>query len=106
MAGKKARGWRAKTRAKITSSRIKPTVNKLLRTFEAGQAVQIVINGSIHAGMPFRRFHGLTGNVVRMQGRSAIIQIKQGAQDCELVVAPIHLKEIQQTAAAVEAKAE
>lgn len=104
MAGKKARGFRAKTRAKITASRIKPTITRLMRTFEVGQAVQVVINGSIHAGMPFRRFHGLTGNVTRMQGRSAIVQIKQGAQDCELIVAPIHLKEVQQTPAAEAVK--
>ena len=100
MAGKKARGYRAKTRAKITAHRTRPTVTKLLRTFETGDTVQVVINGSIHAGMPFRRFHGLTGTVKYMQGRAAIVDIMQGNQRCEIIVNPIHLKEIVQQEAA------
>ena len=96
MAGKKARGHRAKSRAKITSRRTTPTITTKLRTFEPGQAVQIVIDGSVHSGMPFRRFHGLTGKVERMQGRAAIVKVQQGSQWCELVVGPVHLKEIGQ----------
>ncbi|MEK6970125.1 MAG: 50S ribosomal protein L21e [archaeon] len=96
MAGKKARGFRAKSRAKITARRIKPTVTMRLRTFEKGQAVQIVIDGSIHSGMPFRRFHGLTGKVEGMQGRAAIVEIQQGSQWCQLIVSPVHLQEIEQ----------
>ncbi len=94
MAGKKARGFRAKTRAKITARRERPTVTRLLRTFNAGDTVQIVIHGSVHAGMPFRRFHGLTGKVSGMQGRAVVVNVKQGNQDCQVVVNPIHLKEI------------
>ncbi|MFH0970366.1 MAG: 50S ribosomal protein L21e [Candidatus Diapherotrites archaeon] len=97
MAGKKARGWRAKSRAKITS-RGNPTVTTRLRTYKEGETVQIVINGRIHSGMPFRRFHGLTGNVVRMQGKSVIVNVQQGSQWCELVVNPVHLKSIEQRA--------
>lgn len=97
MAGKKARGHRANTRAKITARRIKATVTTRLRTYKEGEAVQIVIDGSIHAGMPFRRFHGLTGKVERMQGRCAVVKIQQGSQWCELVVNPVHLQVIGQT---------
>ena len=96
MAGKKARGHRAKTRAKITASKTKATPTTLLKTYEAGDTVQMVINGSVHKGMPFRRFHGLTGKVIGMQGRAVRVAVDQGAQHCELVVNPIHLKEIQQ----------
>lgn len=101
MAGKKARGFRAKSRAKITARRVKATITTQLRTFEPGQAVQIVIDGSNHGGMPFRRFHGLTGKVERMQRRAAIVKIQQGSQWCELVVSPVHLQIIEQ----MEAKA-
>ena len=96
MAGKKARGHRARTRAKITAQRERPTVTKLLKTYEAGQTVQMVINCSVHKGMPFRRFHGLTGTVLGMQGRAVHIAVMQGSQHCELFVNPIHLKEIAQ----------
>lgn len=94
MAGKKARGHRAKTRAKITASKTRATPTALLKTYEAGQTVQMVINGSVHKGMPFRRFHGLTGVVLGMRGRAIRVSVKQGNQDCELIVNPIHLKEI------------
>lgn len=93
MAGKKARGKRANTRAKITS-RGKATVNELLRTFEAGEKVQIYIHGGIHRGMPFRRFHGLTGDVTGMQGRAVVIKVNLGNQICEVVANPIHVKGI------------
>ncbi len=96
MAGKKARGKRAKTRAKIAAHANRPTVTKLLRTFSEGDTVQIVINGSVHRGMPFRRFHGLTGKVLGMQGRAVRVEVQQGSQWCELIVNPIHLKEIHQ----------
>ncbi|MEK6821109.1 MAG: 50S ribosomal protein L21e [archaeon] len=102
MAGKKARGWRAKTRAKITA-RGKPTVTQRLRTYDAGQAVQVVINGAFHSGMPFRRFQGLTGNVLRMQGRAAIVKVRQRDQWCEIIVSPVHLKVIDNTAMVAEA---
>ena len=103
MAGKKARGKRAKTRAKIAAHAQRPTVTRLLRTYNKGDTVQIVINGAMHRGMPFRRFHGLTGTVTGMQGRAVCIDIKQGNQDCELVVNPIHLKEIYQQSKATDA---
>lgn len=96
MAGKKARGHRAKTRAKITAGKTRATPTALLKTYEAGQTVQMVINGSVHKGMPFRRFHGLTGTVLGMQGRAVRVAVKQGNQDCELIVNPIHVKEIHQ----------
>jgi large subunit ribosomal protein L21e len=96
MAGKKARGWRAKTRAKVTAHRIKPTITQRLRTFKEGETVQVIINGAFHSGMPFRRFHGLTGKVTGMQGRAAIVKLQLGNQWCELVVSPVHLKDIKQ----------
>ena len=99
MAGKKARGWRAKTRAKITAHATRPTVTQLLRTFQAGETVQIVINGSVQAGMPFRRFHGLTGKVTGMQGRAVCVRVNLGNQPRELVVNPAHVKVISQTPA-------
>lgn len=96
MANKKARGYRAKTRAKITGSATRPTVNQLLQTFEANETVQVVINGTIHAGMPFRRFHGLTGKVMGNQGRAVKVKVNQGNQECVVIVNPIHLKRLSQ----------
>lgn len=96
MASKKARGKRAKTRYKIAAPATKASVNKHLQSFEAGETVQIVINGSIHAGIPFRRFHGLTGTVMGMQGRAVKVNVKQGNRPCSVIVGAVHLKPIQQ----------
>ncbi len=99
MANKKAIGKRAKTRYKITASATTPTPTRLLGNFQEGDAVRIKINGAIHAGIPFRRFHGLTGKVIGKQGRAIKVAVLQGNQHCEIVVMPIHLKKVEQVAA-------
>ncbi len=104
MASKKARGKRANTRYKIAAPKTKASINKHLQTFESGETVQIVINGSIHAGIPFRRFHGLTGNVVGMQGRAVKVRVMQGNQPCIVIVGAVHVKPIQQEAKAAVIK--
>lgn len=96
MASKKAKGFRAKTRHKISKSLVRPTVTRLLDTFSNGEAVQIVINGSVHDGMPFRRFHGLTGKVVESQGGAVKVKVRQGDRWCDVIANPIHLKKIHQ----------
>lgn len=98
MASKKARGKRANTRYKIAAPATKASVNKTLQTFEPGQTVQIVINGSIHAGIPFRRFHGLTGTVESMQGRAVKMKVYQGNRLCTVIVGAVHVKPIYQEA--------
>ncbi|MDP2666556.1 MAG: 50S ribosomal protein L21e [Candidatus Diapherotrites archaeon] len=94
MANKKARGYRANTRAKIRGAATRPTVNQLLQTFDVDETVQIVINGTIHAGMPFRRFHGLTGQVIGHQGRAVKVKAYLGNQTCIVILNPIHLKRL------------
>ena len=95
MPNKKAKGKRAKTRQKFSRKGPKLSVNKLLRKFEVGDNVQIVVNGSIHAGLPPRRFHGLSGTVEKKQGRSYIVAVYDGNLLKHLPVTPAHLKKIE-----------
>ena len=93
MASKAARGKRAKTRNKISRKGPKVTVNKLLQEIPVGRQVDIVINASVQGrGMPFRRFHGMTGTVTGKQGTAFKVSLYQGNQPVELVVGPAHLR--------------
>jgi large subunit ribosomal protein L21e len=62
-----------------------------MQTFEVGEKANIVIDPSIHAGMPHHRFHGLTGEVVRMQGNAVVLSIYDGNKPKLLIVRPEHL---------------
>ncbi|MHA2162766.1 MAG: 50S ribosomal protein L21e, partial [Candidatus Thorarchaeota archaeon] len=63
---KKSHGFRARTRSlmskKVRKRGISP-LSSVLVDYEVGQRVDIVINPSVHKGMPHRRYHGRTGVV-------------------------------------------
>ncbi|MCD6434614.1 MAG: 50S ribosomal protein L21e, partial [Candidatus Diapherotrites archaeon] len=66
-----------------------------LAEIKLGKRVAIKIEPSIHKGMPFRRFHGLTGVVVGKQGEAYKVKIKDGKKEKELIVGAAHLKELE-----------
>jgi len=88
MPSKKAKGKRSKTRDKL-KSRGKVTVNKLLQQIPEGAKVDIVIESSVHSGIPDKRFHGFTGKVIGKQGRAYLIKLEK--QGVKLVVGAAHL---------------
>jgi large subunit ribosomal protein L21e len=92
MASKKAKGKRAKTRRLFKRKTSKPTVNTLLQEFNVGDKVVIKVNPSIHSGMPFRRFHGKTGVVKRLQGKCYVVEVMDGNLKKNVIVGAAHLK--------------
>jgi large subunit ribosomal protein L21e len=68
----------------------KPTINDMLRKFEIGQKVHIVIRSS----SPFQhpRFHGKTGTVIAKAGRSYVVEFNDGNSPKKLQLTPEHLK--------------
>ncbi|MDO8427679.1 MAG: 50S ribosomal protein L21e [Candidatus Diapherotrites archaeon] len=96
MTNKPSKGKRAKTRNLFRAKRV-ITVNEVLKTFEPNDKVQIVIQGSFHGGLPFRRFQGLTGTVIKSQGTCYEVHVfKPNAKHVnKIVVHPVHLKKIQ-----------
>ncbi|MFA4907476.1 MAG: 50S ribosomal protein L21e [archaeon] len=92
MSCKKARGKRANTRAKFSRKGPKPTVNKLLQEIPEGKSVQIKIDSAVHAGMPFRRFHGLTGKVKGRQGSAYLVSISHYGKPKVVLVGAGHVK--------------
>jgi large subunit ribosomal protein L21e len=88
-------GPRKKTRylmKKELRKRGLPPVSALIQNFEIGQKVHVVIEPSIHKGMPHRRFHGKTGTVTGRRGRAWVLDVMDG-DSCKTVIAlPQHLK--------------
>ncbi len=92
---KMSRGTRAGTRRIISRKprqRGLTPITHTLRTFEAGESVNIVIDPSIHSGMPHKRFHGLTGIVHRIQGSAYIVKVKVGNKFKYPIITPEHLR--------------
>ena len=64
-----------------------------LQKFNANDRVNIVIDPSVHKGMPHKRFHGLTGIVKKKQGYSYVIKVKVGNKFKYPIISSEHLKE-------------
>ncbi|MFX0107005.1 MAG: 50S ribosomal protein L21e [Candidatus Hodarchaeota archaeon] len=92
---KKSHGYRARTRS-LMSKKVRQrgisSLSRLLVDYEVGQRVDIVINPSIHKGMPHRRYHGRTGVVMGKRGRGIVVDVKLGRAMKTLIVRPDHLQ--------------
>ena len=59
-------GYRARTRklfARGFRKHGRAALNNILTTYKLGDYVDIVTNGSVHKGMPYKVYHGKTGKV-------------------------------------------
>ncbi len=94
----RSHGERKKTRKKLSKRKrdrgLSP-ISKAVQRFEAGDKVHIKIDPSVHKGMPHRRFHGMTGEVVGRRGRAFIVKVFDGIRGHkkpkELFIRPEHL---------------
>ncbi|MCK4613404.1 MAG: 50S ribosomal protein L21e [Thermoplasmata archaeon] len=90
-----SKGVRAGTRkiiARKPRERGLSRITNSLQSFEVGNRVNIVIDPSIHKGMPHKRFHGLTGMVSSMQGDAYIIEVKVGNKFKHPIISSEHLR--------------
>ncbi len=90
MVNKKAKGARSKTRD-LFKNKKRITVNKLLDQFKAGDRVAIKINSSFHSGLPNKRYHGKTGQVMGKKGKAYVVDVMLGNALMTLTVSPAHL---------------
>ena len=94
---KRSRGFRSKSRNKLSKRYRKGRTNLITRAmqeFKEGERVTIVIDPSFHDGMPHPRFHGRTGSIERMQGNAYVVKIKDGGKLKHIIALPAHLKRI------------
>ncbi|NPB02455.1 MAG: 50S ribosomal protein L21e [Methanopyri archaeon] len=92
---RRSKGFRSRTRKKLRKrvrERGMQPLGRMMQEFEKGQKVHIVIDPSVHKGMPHPRFHGRTGEVVGKQGRAYIVKVRDGGKYKHLIVRPEHLK--------------
>lgn len=91
----RSHGERKKTRYKFTKAlraRGFSPVSRAIQDFEVGQKVHIDIDPSVHKGMPYRRFQGLTATIVGQQGRAYLLEITDGGLKKTVISRPQHLK--------------
>lgn len=88
-------GMRKKSRNKLSKTvrrrGISPVV-RVIQEFEAGAKVHVLIDPSIHKGMPHPRFHGKTAEVVGKRGRAFVLKVTDGDATKTLITLPEHLK--------------
>lgn len=93
---KAPKGFRHRTRRllkkNIREKGAVPQLSLLMIDYKPGDRVHIVINPSIHNGMPHRRYHGKTGEVIGKRGRSYVVKITQGNKEKILFIRPEHLR--------------
>jgi large subunit ribosomal protein L21e len=92
-----SRGTRKKTRKLLSRKpreRGLSPITREFQSFDVGQKVNVIIDPSIHKGMPFHRFHGLTGTVTGQQGDSYVVEVRSGNKLKTVVSRPEHLKKV------------
>ena len=94
---KRSKGIRSKSRQilrkKPRNKGIK-SITRALQQFEEGDSVNIVIDPSIHKGMPHIRFHGYTGKIEGKQGSSYLVGINDGKKHKTLIIKSDHLRRV------------
>jgi len=84
---KKSRDKMSKT---VRARGISPVV-RAIQEFDKGAMVHVIIDPSIHKGMPHPRFHGKTGEVVGTRGRAFVLKVTDGNATKTLITLPEHL---------------
>ena len=85
---KKSRDKMSKT---VRARGISPVV-RAIQEFDKGAKVHVLIDPSIHKGMPHPRFHGKTAEVVGKRGRAFVLKVTDGDATKTLITLPEHLK--------------
>jgi large subunit ribosomal protein L21e len=95
---KASKGTRTKTRTllqKKPRARGLSPITKAFQSFDEGEKVNIIIDPSVHKGMPFSRFHGLTGVIIGQRGAAFEVSVKDGNKTKIVVARPEHLVKCQ-----------
>ncbi len=94
---KRSKGIRSKSRKilrKKPRDRGMKSISRALQQFKEGESVNIVIDSSIHRGMPHIRFHGKTGKIEGKQGNSYLVGLNDGKKHKTLIIRSEHLRRV------------
>lgn len=70
------------------------SITRALQQFKEGESVNIVIDPSMHKGMPHIRFQGHTGKIEGKQGGSYLVGINDGKKHKTLIIRSEHLRRV------------
>ena len=70
------------------------SITRALQQFDEGDTVNIVIDSSVHKGMPHHRFHGYTAKIEGKQGDAYLVGIDAGKKHKTLIVRSEHLRRV------------
>lgn len=103
---KAPKGLRHRTR-KLMKKNIRekgavPKLSLLMLEYKTGDKVHISINPSVHNGMPHRRYHGKTGEVLGKRGRCYAVKVTLGDKEKILFIRPEHLKPVSSQISALQ----
>lgn len=88
-------GTRRKSRYKLKKGlrqKGKLSMVQYFQKFENGERVILKADPSVHEGMFFHRFYGMSGTIAGTQGKCYRVKIIDGRKEKILVVHPIHLQ--------------
>lgn len=91
----RSKGSRNKTRSKMRKSarnRGEVPITRAMQRFDTGEVVHIVIDSAYQKGSPHPKWHGKTGKITDVRGRSYLVQISDQNAIKTIIVNPIHLK--------------
>merc|ERR1711982_63494 len=66
-------------------------MHKILTTYKVGDIVDVVVDGSIHKGMPYKIYHGRTGRVFNVNPRSIGVEVSKQVRN-RLVMKRLHIR--------------
>ena len=87
-------GYRRKTRNKFRKGfRLRGAIHmsRTLTTYKVGDIVDIIVDGAIHKGMPYKFYHGRTGRVFNVNPRSIGVVINKQVRS-RIVEKKIHVR--------------
>ncbi|MFH0955585.1 MAG: 50S ribosomal protein L21e [Candidatus Micrarchaeota archaeon] len=95
MSNKKGKGRRAKTRQKFSRKGAPLTIRTRLADFKPGTKVHITVDPSVHGGHTFKRFVGLTGEVIAKKGRTGVVvEFFDQNKSKQWTFTPAHLRQV------------
>ena len=66
-------------------------MHKVLTTYKVGDIVDVVVDGAIHKGMPYKIYHGRTGRVFNINPRSIGVEVSKQVRN-RLIMKRLHIR--------------
>nr|AIE96215.1 ribosomal protein L21e (RP-L21e, RPL21) [uncultured marine group II/III euryarchaeote AD1000_74_G12] len=95
---RRSKGTRQGTRSILKRSKTERgrlNIRRIMHTYEIGDRVAIVLDGSQQRGMPHRRFQGRTGFIQEQQGKAYVVAVKDGNMQKTVIARPEHLRSLE-----------